>query len=77
MANTNEQQPKLTASALKDALWTTLQDLKSDKCEPGKADSIATQGREILRTVNTQLKVSAASGRAVPVEVIAFSENAV
>jgi len=69
------KQPKLTADALKSALWETLNDLRTDKCEPGKADSIATQAREILRTVNTQLKVASVTGRKVSVDVTDFAEN--
>lgn len=68
-------QNKLTATALKESLWETLQGLQNDTIEPGKGDSIAVQAREILRTVNTQLKVSSASGRSVPIEVINFSES--
>lgn len=68
-------QPKLTAIALKDSLWETLRGIQEDRIEPGKGDSIAVQAREILRTVNTQLKVSSASGRSVPKDVITFSES--
>lgn len=66
---------KLTAVNLKAALWDTLQGLQSDRIEPGKGDAIAVQAREILRTVNTQLKVQSASGRKIPTEVIVFSEG--
>lgn len=66
---------KLTAVALKNALWATLQGLQNDSIEPGKGDSIATQAREILRTVNTQLKVASVTGRKVTQEVIDFSEQ--
>lgn len=66
---------ELTATTLKQALWSTMQGLQNDSIEPGKGDSIATQGREILRTVNTQLKIASVSGRKVPQEVIDFSEQ--
>lgn len=67
--------PKLTANNLKEALWDTLQNVKSGKMQPGQADSIATQAREIIRTTNVQLKISQQSKRAVPQELISFSEN--
>lgn len=70
-----KQKTKLTAVTLKNALWETLQGIQSDSIEPGKGDSIATQAREILRTVNTQLKVASVTGRKVTQEVIDFSEQ--
>ncbi len=66
---------KLTAENLKNTLWETLQSVKDGKTQPGEADSIATQSREILRTVNTQLRIANQAKRNVPTEVIDFSEN--
>lgn len=66
---------ELTAVNLKDALWETLNNLKDKKIQPAEADSIATQSREILRTVNTQLRISSQSKRQVPVELVEFSEK--
>jgi len=43
--------------------------------EGGQADAIACQAREILRTTNTQLRISHQAKRPVPAEVISFSEN--
>jgi hypothetical protein len=73
MENTTSKQ--LTAAALKDALWETLNAVKSGNMQAGQADSIATQAREILRTTTVQLKISAQSKRDIPAEVIAFSET--
>lgn len=41
----------LTASALKEALWVTLNQVKAKRMLPGHADAVASQAREILRTV--------------------------
>ena len=41
----------LNAVTLKNALWETLGDIRSGDCEPAVADSIASQAREILRTM--------------------------
>lgn len=41
------------------------------------ADSIATSAREILRATHTQLRIAQASNRAVPDDVIEFSESTV
>ena len=65
----------LTAPNLKQALWETLNNIKDNKMEPGQGDAIASQAREILRTVNTQLRVSAQAKRSVPHDVISFSES--
>ena len=65
----------LTAGSLKDILWETLTDLKHDNIMPNRADSIAAQSREILRTVKIQLQVSGQAKRPVPQEIIDFSER--
>ena len=65
----------LTASNLKEALWTTLNQVKNKKMLPGHADAVASQAREILRTVKVQLAVSGQTNRPVPTEVIEFSES--
>jgi hypothetical protein len=42
---------ELNASNLKQELWKTLKDLRSGAIQPGHGDAIASQAREILRTV--------------------------
>lgn len=66
---------KLTAVNLKNVLWDTLNQVKEGKMDAGAADSIATQGREIVRTINLQLQVAKQSKRQIPTEIIEFSEN--
>jgi hypothetical protein len=65
----------LSAKSLKSALWETLNSVKDGKMEPGQADSIAAQAREILRTTNTQLRVFQQAKRPVAAEVISFAET--
>jgi hypothetical protein len=65
----------LTASSLKDVLWETLTDLKHDNIMPQRADAIAAQSREILRTIKVQLQVAGQSKRGVPQNIIDFSEK--
>lgn len=43
--------------------------------EPGQADAIASQAREILRTTNTQLRIAQQAKRHLPLDVINFSES--
>ena len=65
----------LTAMDLKSALWNTLNQVKSKRMMPGHADAIASQAREILRTIKIQLDISGHTNRPVPYEVIEFSEG--
>lgn len=64
---------KLSANALKEVLWDTLQQVKSGNMDAGRADSIATQSREILRTTALQVRVASVSKRKIPQEVLNFS----
>ena len=75
MKKTTTPQNTLTATALKNALWNTLNDIREQKRQPGEGDAIACQAREILRTVKVQLQVAAQTNRKVPSEVIDFSEQ--
>jgi hypothetical protein len=65
----------LTAGSLKDILWETLTDLKHENILPNRADAIAAQSREILRTIKVQLQVAGAAKCAVPQDIIEFSER--
>ncbi len=65
----------LSATNLKDALWETLNEVKGGTMQPGQADSIAGQAREILRTVKVQLQVANQAKRSVPADVIGFAEK--
>ena len=65
----------LTAGSLKDILWETLTDLKHENILPNRADAIAAQSREILRTIKVQLQVAGAAKRAVPQDIVEFSER--
>ena len=65
----------LSATTLKNHLWETLKELKSGGMQPGQADAIAAQAREILRTGNLQLRVAAQAKRSVPADLIQFAEK--
>ena len=65
----------LTASGLKDVLWETLIDLRTDGIQANRADAIAAQAREILRTVKVQLQVAGQAKVPVSAEVIRFAGN--
>lgn len=66
---------ELTAVNLKSELWNTLTELRAGKIQPGAGDAIASQAREILRTVRTQLMVTSQAKRSVPADCIAFAER--
>lgn len=65
----------LTANSLKEILWETLQDIKTEQMLPSRGDAIAGQAREILRTVKTQMQIAGQSKRPIPTEIIEFSER--
>lgn len=65
----------LSATNLKNALWDTLQKIQEDKMLAAQGDAIASQAREILRTVKVQLQICAQGKRNVPTDVIDFAEN--
>ena len=67
----------LTATSLKDVLWETLNDIRSNQMQANRGDAIASQAREILRTIKTQLQISGAAKRGVPKDIIQFSEGAI
>ena len=65
----------LKASSLRDVLWETLLDVRHNNIQANRADAVASQAREILRTVKTQLQVANAAKRSVPQDIIAFAES--
>lgn len=64
---------ELTAKALKTTLWDTIVDLREKKIDPGYADAIASQAREVVRVVREQRMIANSAGLAVPDEVIEFA----
>ncbi len=66
----------LSAVNLKNTLWDVLKDIKDDRMQPNQGDAIASQAREILRTIKIQLQISAHTKRSVPQDVIEFTEKA-
>ena len=66
---------KLTANNLKQALWETLNEIKTNVIMPAEADAIASQAREILRTIKVQLQIAAQGKRNLPNDVYEFSED--
>lgn len=64
----------LNAVNLKLALRDTLQGVKAGKITPGTGDTVASQAREILRTVKTQLQVFSQAGESVAAELIDFAK---
>lgn len=71
---TTKTDAPLNAVNLKNALWTTLQALREGTITPGAGDAVASQAREILRTVRTQLQIFTQSGKSVTAELIDFAK---
>jgi hypothetical protein len=70
-----EPTPKLTAETLKSALWETLNGIKGGTVQASDGDAIASQAREILRTVKVQAAVARQSNRQITSAVIDFAES--
>lgn len=64
---------KLTAEALKDTLWETLQAVKQKKMTPTEANAVAAQSREIMRVVRTELEVLGIQGKKPGEKLVTFS----
>ena len=64
----------LNAVNLKAVLWDTLQSVKAGKTTPASGDVVASQAREILRTVRTQLQIFSQAGESVAAELIDFAK---
>lgn len=65
----------LTATNLKNELWKTLNELRAGGIQPAQGDAIASQAREIIRTVRTQLMVTSQAKRPVPTDCLTFAEK--
>ena len=63
----------LSAVTLKEVLWETLHAIKSDVMLPAQGDAIASQAREILRTVKIQMQVAAQAKHKMPTDVVDFA----
>lgn len=72
---TAAKETDLSASALKGVLWDTLNEIRAGTIQPGTGDAIASQAREILRTVKVQLQVANQAKRDIAADVIAFAEK--
>jgi hypothetical protein len=72
---TKTKQADLNATSLKEALWETLNAVKDGTMQAGNADAVASQAREILRTVKVQLQVTQAAKRSVPIDIVNFAER--
>ena len=65
---------ELNAKNLKDKLWNNLQGIESGDVQLSQADGMATQAREILRTVKIELEIAKQSGQSVSDKLKAFPE---
>ena len=65
---------ELNAKNLKEILWNNLQGIQNGEIQISQADGMATQAREILRTVKIELEISKQSGKAVSEKLKLFPE---
>ena len=56
------KQMDLSAANLKQALWETLQGVRSKKVDPRQANAVASQSREIMRVVRAEIQIAQLPG---------------
>lgn len=66
---------KLSAKHLKDELWETLIMVKSGELTPDHGMSIASQAREILRTIKIQLQIHPQVKQNLPMDIVEFTKT--
>lgn len=65
---------QLNAVTLKEKLWSTLNAIKDGNLEASKGDAIASQAREILRTVRTQVTILDKAHADITKELVDFAK---
>jgi len=77
MSSKKQQQSKvaLSSTALKDMLWDTMNMIKNGQIDSKAACALATQSREILRIVRTQLDIAKYSKSNTPAVLITFMDS--
>lgn len=65
----------LNAVTLRGVLWETLNEVKSGKLEAATADAIASQSREILRSIKVQLGILSHAKKQVTEELLEFATS--
>jgi hypothetical protein len=68
---------KLNAVTLRNVLWETLNDVRENKMDPARADAIAAQSREILRSAKIQLTILSQANIPVTTDLIVFADGKV
>lgn len=66
----------LNAVTLKESLWETLNEIKDGNLEASKGDAIASQAREILRTVRVQVVILDKAHADITKELVEFAKPA-
>lgn len=66
---------KLNAKNLKQALWETMNRVKSGRMQPGQGDAVASQAREILRAVKVQMQIAKQAEHDLSRDVIEFGDS--
>ena len=61
------------AKNLKATLWDTINDLREQKIDPGVADAVASQSREVVRVLREQRMIVQSAGLALPDELVEFA----
>lgn len=73
MSTKTKQDNQLTAKALKDILWNTLNGVKDGSIDIAKADAIAIQSREIVRVIKSQQSIISQAKQNISDELIDYA----
>jgi hypothetical protein len=69
-----KEQP--TAADLREALWTTLQDVSRGKVDPRVGEGVARCSREFLRVIQVQIQVCQMASKPAPEALVTFATEA-
>lgn len=64
---------ELNATTLKNELWKSLNSLQAGTLDSDKGNAIASQAREILRTIRTQVIILDKANKDITKELIEFA----
>lgn len=71
----SKKNTKLSAETLRDLLWETMNLVKTKKLSHAQANAVATQSREIMRTIRTEIEVAKLCGAKPGSKLLSFHGN--
>ena len=66
---------KLSGKALKEELWSSLQDIRKGKMTSTDAHAVSSNAKEIIRTIRTELQILNQAKQSVTDDLLDFTEG--